>query len=273
MRRKLLTREILIFSLAICLFLILWDGSFATAAEQESALLRIQRTRVIRVGWALWFPWMVMDDKTKKLTGMGPDIVEELAKALGDVKIEWVADNWATLPAGLQANKFDLTFPLGVTYQRALAVEFTNDMMREAMYFMIKKKDTSKFKSFEDVDQPGVKVCTTLGSYVDTELTPLLKKAEYIRYKSSPEGLMALVVGRSDVWANAASALLDAMKAQPDVTVIKKHWAVGRLCIAVPQGDQVFLNFLNVFVAKMKETGRLEQIYKKYGQKVEIFFD
>jgi cyclohexadienyl dehydratase len=263
----------LILGLFLCISLILWDGASKTARAEESALLRIERTGVMRVGWALWFPWMTMDEKTKKLTGIGPDVIEELAKALGGVKIEWVADNWATLVAGLQANKFDIIYPLGVTLPRALACEYSDDTTREAQTFLVKKKDAGRFKTMEDVDQPGVKISATLGSNTELYLTRIFKKPEIIRFKSSPEGLMALVLGKVDAWANTGSAIADAMKAHPDTTVIKGHFALGKNCFAIRQGDQIFLNWLNLFIADMKETGTLDRILKKYGQKREVFFD
>lgn len=51
-----------------------------------------------------------VDEKTKNISGIGPDVMEELAKALGDVMIEWVADSWATLQqASRQTNLILLT--------------------------------------------------------------------------------------------------------------------------------------------------------------------
>ena len=138
MKRKRL--KSLIFFLGLLLLLSSFQGSRSSAYAQESALQRIQRSGVIRVGWALWYPWMSLDDKTKKLVGIGPDVMEELAKALGNVKIQWVADNWATLVAGLQSNKFDITYPLGVTLPRALAIDYTDDTMLEAQTFLIQKR-------------------------------------------------------------------------------------------------------------------------------------
>ena len=263
----------LILGLFLCILFTLWDGASKTGQAEESALHRIQRTGVMKVGWALWFPWMVMDEKTKKLTGIGPDVIEELAKALGNVKIEWVADNWATLVAGLQANKFDITYPLGVTLPRAMACDYSEDTQKEAQTFLVKKKDAGRFKTMEDVDQPGVKISATLGSNTELYLTRAFKKPEIIRFKSSPEGLMALVLGKVDVWANTGSSIADALKAQPDTVVIKGHFALGKNCFAIKQGDQIFLNWLNLFVADLKETGTLDRILKKYGQKREVFFD
>ena len=270
MRRKEWMGMGSILALTVCVCIILWAGSFAIA-QQESALHRIQRTGVLRVGWALWFPWMRMDEKTKKLSGIGPDVMEELAKALGDVKIEWVADSWSTFPAGLQANKFDITYPLGITLPRALACDFTDDTVREGMTFLIKKKNASRFKTFEDVDQPGVKISSTLGVNTDLYLTALFKKAEIIRFKLTPETLMALVLDKVDAYGGCVGALMDAMKAHPDTTMIKGSFALAKNCMAIKQGDQIFLNWLNLFIADMKETKTLDRILQKYGLKREMF--
>jgi ABC-type amino acid transport substrate-binding protein len=266
--------DLWIVTLAICLFLSLWSQpSIVAAAERESALTRIQRTGVIRAGWATWFPWSFVDSKTNKLVGIGPEVMEELANALGNVKIEWIADNWATLVAGLQADKFDVTYPLGVTLPRAMACDFTDDTTREGITFLIKKKDTTKFKSFDDVDQPGVKIAVTLGSNGDLYAAKFFKKPEIVRLKSSPEGVMAVVLGKADAYSAPASQIVDAMKTHKEIAPIKGSFALGKNAMAIRQGDQSFLNWLNLFIADMKETRTLDRILQKYGTKREVFFD
>ena len=271
MRKQEWIGTVSIITLVLCLCLVLGQVSFATAAERESALHRIQRSGVLRVGWALWFPWTYVDQKTNKIVGMGPDVMEELAKAMG-VKIEWVADSWATLSAGIQADKFDIVYPFTITLPRALAVDYTDDTMRESINFLIMKKDASKFKTPEDVDQPGVKIGATLGSNVEYHVTRLVKKAEIIRLKSQAEGLMSLTLGKVDVLSNAGSGIADAMKNYPTTAVIKGSLALAKNSMCIRQGDQIFLNFLNLFIADMKETGTLDRIFQKYGAKREIFF-
>ena len=272
MRRENWTGIVSILGLALCLCLILWDGSSASAAERESALHRIQKTGVLRVGWALWFPWTYVDQKANKLVGIGPDVMEELAKALGNVKIEWITDSWATLAAGIQANKFDVVYPFTITLPRATAVEYTDDTMRESINFLVLKKNAAKFKTVSDVDQPAVKVGATLGSNVEYHVTRLCKKPEIIRLKSQAEGLMSLTLEKIDVLLNNGSGIADAMKNYPETTVIKGSLALAKNSMCIRQGDQIFLNWLNLFIADMKETGTLDRIFQKYGAKREIFF-
>jgi len=271
MTRKEWIGAVSIITMVFCLCLIIGQATFAAGTERESALQRIQRTGIMRVGWALWFPWTYVDQKTNKVIGIGPDVMEELAKAMG-VKIEWVADSWATLAAGIQADKFDIVYPFTITLPRAMVVDYTDDTMRESINFLIMKKNASRFKTPKDVDQPGVKVGATLGSNVEYHVTRLVKNAEIIRLKSQAEGLMSLTLGKVDVLSNAGSGIADAMKHYPETTVIKGSLALAKNSMCVRQGDQIFLNFLNLFIADMKETGTLDRIFQKYGSKREIFF-
>lgn len=272
MRRENWTGIVSILGLALCLCLILWDGSSASAAERESALHRIQRTGVIRVGWGLWFPWTYVDQKTNKLVGIGPEVMEELAKAMGNVKIEWVADSWPTMAAGIQGDKFDIAYPFTIILSRALVVDYTDDTTRESINFLIMKKDAKRFKTNEDVDQPGVKIGATIGTSVDYHATRLMRKAEIIRLKSPAESLMSLTLGKIDVVVNQGSGIADAMKNYPNTTVIKGSLGLMKNSMCIRQGDQIFLNFLNLFIADLKETGTLDRILQKYGTKREIFF-
>src|SRR5258708_27269973 len=93
-------------------------GAIGTAQAQTSALDRIEKQRVMRVGWAVWHPYVFRDPKTNQVQGISYDLVQDLGKSLG-VKVEWVEDSWATLPAGLQANKFEITNLMAITPPRA----------------------------------------------------------------------------------------------------------------------------------------------------------
>jgi ABC-type amino acid transport substrate-binding protein len=93
------------------------------SAAAESALDTIQRTKTLRVGWAVVHPYIFRDPKNNEITGFSIDLMRDMAGALGDgVKLQMVEDSWATLAAGLQANKFDIVPLLAVTLPRAMAV-------------------------------------------------------------------------------------------------------------------------------------------------------
>ena len=70
------------------------------------------------VGWAIWHPYVFRDPKSNQLHGVTYELVHEMGKSMG-VKVEWVEDNWNTLAAGIQANKFEVVNLLAITPPRA----------------------------------------------------------------------------------------------------------------------------------------------------------
>ena len=273
MSQKGLNGKFVLWGMVLCSLVILWCGSHAAAAEKGSALTRIQRTKIIKVGWATWYPWSYIDPKSGKLSGIGPEVIQRMAQDLGDAKVEWIADNWGTLVAGLQADKFDVTYPLGVTLPRALACDFSEDTMREGMTILIRKADAQRLKTYDDVDKAEIKLATCVGTNSDLYATRRFPKAQLIRLKSSPEAVMALVLGKADASANPDAQIRAAMKEHPNLTYIKGSFALGKNSMAIKQGDQTFLNWINLFIAEMKETGELDRIFEKYGTKREEFLE
>lgn len=67
--------------------------------------------------------------KTNQIQGISYDLVQDMGKALG-VKVDWVEDNWSTLPAGIQASKFEITNLMAITPPRAEAVGFSEPVTK-----------------------------------------------------------------------------------------------------------------------------------------------
>jgi len=146
-------------------------------AAAESALDTIQRTKTLRVGWAVVHPYIFRDPKNNEITGFSIDLMRDMAGALGDgVQLQMVEDSWATLAAGLQANKFDIVPLLAVTLPRALAVGFSNPYTKHGLTLLAPKDAVAKTKSWKDFDKPGTKIGVTLGSNTDWYLTRAIKQ-------------------------------------------------------------------------------------------------
>ena len=108
----------------VLVFSITWAlGSF-TSASAASILHEIQRRGTLRVGWAVWWPYVYRDSKTNQLVGITVDMAEQMAKEL-NVKLEFVEDSWGTFAAGIQAKKFDVWNLVAITLPRATASGFS----------------------------------------------------------------------------------------------------------------------------------------------------
>lgn len=241
------------------------------ALAQESALDRIAKSGVIKVGWAAWNPYMFRDTKTQQVSGLAVDVMKELAAAMGNVRIEWVEDSWATFVAGLQARKFDIFFPAVITLKRAMAIGFTDNISNTPTTILVRRSDLAKYKKWQDSDQPGKKVVVTLGSRNDYYATLMFKRAQLVRVRDDSEAMLELLSGKADAYVGEVNSLLTRVKARPrEVAMVRDTMILGKGSAAINRNDQAFLNWLNLWIQEMIQLGIFDKIYEKWGVVREI---
>jgi polar amino acid transport system substrate-binding protein len=241
-------------------------GGLAFAQAPQSKLDTIPKVNVLKVGWAVFHPYIYRDPKTNQVTGFSIDLANEMAKGLGDnVKVELVEDGWGTFAAGLQANKFDVFPGAAISLRRALAVSFSEPYTKQTYTLLAKNEDAAKAKSWKDFDRQGQKITTVLGSTTDTYLTNLVKQAEIVRVKTVPDGMLALMSGRANAYASTADSLVALRREQPSLAIVQGGFASSGFAFALPRGDAQWTAWVNEFVREMKRTGRITQLLDKYG--------
>ena len=263
MRIKGSLRVVIIFTLLVFV-LMLSSGIPAKAAE--SKLNTVTKSGTLRVGWANWLPYIYMDAKIGKLNGFSVDFFEEMAKIL-NVKLSWVEDKWATLNAGLAANKFDIMCNANKSLQRAMVTDFAGPITRTGMRYLVRKNEVGTGKRFmtsNDVDKKGVKIGIAMGSTSDKKLTDMLKNAELVRLPGDPDVIVGIRTKRVDVYATDEMTLILLEKEYPELTILPGSWSSSEMGLYVPQGDQVLLNWVNWFIWDMKESGKIQEWLDKH---------
>jgi ABC-type amino acid transport substrate-binding protein len=243
----------------------LLNASTAAAQQTQSRLFDITKAHKLKVCvYPLYYAISFRDPKTNTLNGLDIDLAKELAKEL-DSELEFVESGFGTFIADLQAGKCQIgMFALGATLKRAQAVEFSKPYLYASVYGVSRKG--SKVKTWADIDKPGTKVGVLLGSYIDTFMKSYLKKATLVQVQPPSTRESELSAGRVDV----------IMVDNPTLLRVKNEfdWAITLdpgiklaptpMSYAVPQGDQIWLNFVNQFVDTIKLDGRLAAIAKKH---------
>jgi polar amino acid transport system substrate-binding protein len=235
-----------------------------TRAARPSVLDRIEKDKVLRVGWAVWYPYVYRDPKSNQVQGVSYELAQELAKSFG-ARVEWVEDSWATLPAGVQAGKFDITNLMAITPPRAQVVDFSEPVTKHDLSLLAPKDEVAKTKGWEDWDRPGVRIVVTLGSNTDMFLTEKFKKAEIVRLKTSGENILALVSGRVNAHASTVDALKTIQREHSQMAIVPGSFGHSDVAFALPQGDAPFAGRVNDFVRKVKKSGHIKQLLEKYG--------
>jgi cyclohexadienyl dehydratase len=235
------------------------------AQQTQSRLFDVTKNKKLRVCmYPLYYAISFRDTKTNELTGLDIDLAKVLATELG-VELQFVESSFGTFIADLQANKCDIgMFALGATLKRAQAVEFSKPYMLASVYAAAKSE--GKIKTWADLDQPGVKIATLLGSYIETVAKGYFKKAAIVSVQPPTTREAELSAGRVD------AILVD----YPTVLRVKDEfdWAISidppeklaptLVAYAISPGDQIWLNYVNLFIDTVKLDGRLATIAKKY---------
>jgi len=257
------TKPLAMSAFAILLATSLWTAP-ATAQQLQSRLFEVTKSKKLRVcQYPLYYSISYRDPKSGEIVGIDADLAKELAKEL-DAKLEIVESSFATFIADLQANKCEIgMFGVGASLKRAQAVEFSKPYLITNIYAVTRKD--GPIKSWADIDKKGVKAAVTLGSYIEPFMKSYLKNAELISVAPPNTREGELVAQHVDViitdYPTAVKVTDEFDWAQ--TIVPEEKLAVTPYAYVVPQGDQIWLNYVNLFIDMIKLDGRLMKYAKK----------
>jgi len=237
----------------------------AAEAQPQSRLYEVTKSKKLRVcQYPLYYSISFRNPRTGEIEGIDADLAKELAKEL-DAQLEIVESSFGTFIADLQSNKCEIgMFGVGATLKRAQAVEFSKPYLVTNIYAVTRKD--SKIKTWEDIDQKGVKAAVSLGSYIEVFMKSYLKNAEVVSIAPPNTREAELVAQRVDVIMTDFPTAIKVTDEFDWATYIlpKEKLAVTPYAYVVPPGDQIWLNYINLFVDTIKLDGRLMQFAKKH---------
>lgn len=257
----------------------LWNGLFgvamaisaligtsaADAQQQQSRLYEVTKSKKLRVcQYPLYYSISFRNPKSGEIEGIDADLAKELAKELG-AELEIVESGFASFIADLQANKCEIgMFGVGATMKRAQAVEFSKPYLVTNIYAVTRKD--GPIKTWEDIDKNGVKAAVSLGSYIEVFMKDYLKNAEVVSVAPPNTREAELVAQRVDVIMTDFPTAIKVTDEFDWATYIlpKEKLAITPYAYVVPPGDQIWLNYINLFVDTIKLDGRLMKFAKKH---------
>lgn len=238
----------------------------AVAQQTQSRLFDITKSGTLRVCvWPLYYSIALRDPKTGELVGIDADLSKELAKDMG-VKLQYVETSFGTFIADLQANKCDIgMFGVGATMKRAQAVEFSHPYLVTNIYAVM--REDGPVKQWSDIDKKGVNVVTTLGSYIEPFMRNYLKNATFTAVAPPATTQAELMSRRADVIMSDFPTAIRMVKEFDGTKYLlpPEKLAVTPYAYVVPQGDQIWLNYVNLFVDTIKLDGRLAAAAARNG--------
>ncbi len=186
------------------------------SSTKSSLYDRVIKAGKIRCGYVVYTPGCLKDPNTGKLSGIGIDTLEMVAKNLG-LKIEWAEEvGWGSMIEGLQTNRYDMVAtPIWTNANRAKLVDFSQPLFYSPVFAYVKagNKRLSE-RNIQALNSPAYKIATVDG-----------ETAEIIAQEDFPRAKVVSLPQLSDL----AQLLLNVSSGKSDATFTEPALAAGFL--------------------------------------------
>lgn len=234
------------------------------ANGQESILQQVLKRGELIVGTrSTNLPFCYKDEKGE-LTGFDIDLARELAFGLFDdkskVKFTVFSSGGDRIPA-LQGRRVDCVISqFTVLEKRAQLIEFSIPYVKSGLAVLVRKD--SPYKKNKDLN--GKKIAFRNDPNMKEIVLKAIPQAKVEMYPETADALMAFRQGRSDGFVIDKPALAYIAMKYAGYRIIDESLSFEMLAIGVPQGDQIWLNYIDSSLRQMSWDGRIQAIYKNW---------
>jgi polar amino acid transport system substrate-binding protein len=243
-------------------FCLLAAASSHAQSGPVAAVADLKSSGKLRVGLGLVPTFAMKDPSTGELRGIGVELGRALAERIGVEFVPVTYPSPANIPEGSKTGALDIGF-LGIDPARQAVMDFSIPYVQVDATFLFPAGST--YRSFNDVDKPGVRIVTTRNGVEDLALTRLIKVAEIIRVGSAGAGLEALKTGKADAVAIPRPTAIAFAEQLPGSRVWDDRYDVAIHAIGVPKGESGRLNYINEFLSGAKKSGFVQQAMERVG--------
>ena len=240
--------------------------ALSTAAQAQSALNDILDSGKLKFGTTGdWNPMSVRDVASNSYKGFDIDVASELAKDLG-VEVEFVPTDWKTLVNGVVSGKYHISGSASVSPARMKVAGFSESYLAVEIYPFTVKDKAANFDGWDSINQPTVKVATTLGTTFEKSVREWFPNAEIHVVEAPARGYQEVLAGRADIFvtSNIEGATLSAKFPVTRVPGADAR-APAPIAMLLPQTDQVWINYVNNWVKVKEKQGFFATTRAKWG--------
>lgn len=237
------------------------NSSYGTKTEE------IRKRGVLKVGTTGDYrPLSYPDPETGMYTGFDTGLAEDLAKELG-VAAEYVKTSWPSLMDDVNAGKFDLAVcGITITGTRKEHALMSDGYLENGKTILCRAEDTYRYSSLDAIDYPGVRVMVNPGGNNEQFARENLKNVTLMIHDANQEIPGLVACGKADIMITEVVeagyyAGKDERLAAP---LIQKPFTHAGLGILMPAGSEDLLNYVNAFLRKEKESGRIAALADRY---------
>jgi polar amino acid transport system substrate-binding protein len=250
--------------LAIILVFAVTTSTYSASIQQdlvrESAVEKVVKRGVLKVGMSTFVPW-AMKDKKGDLIGFEIDVATRLAEDMG-VKVEFIPTKWSGIIPALLTGKFDVIIGgMGIRPDRNLKVNFSIPYDYTGMSLLAHKELAAGFDSLEDFNRPDVSIAARIGTTAAAAAKKFMPRAKLRLFDDESQAVQEILNGR--VHAVVASAPLPAFQAikYPDrlFLPLEANFTREPIGFAVQKSDVDTLNYFNNWIRVVEAEGWLKE--------------
>jgi len=190
-----------------------------------------------------------------------------LAKDMG-VQAAFVATDWKTLISGLTADQYDIVMTgTSMSAARAMAATFVDPWGRNAFVPLVLKENAAKYPDWDALNQASVTIGTNLGTTMEQFVQQSMPKATLRRVESPARDWQELIGGRVDATMSSLIEAASLTKEYPQLATLFADHPRNPIPMAflIPQGDPIWLAFLNNWTVLRLAKGSFDELNKKWG--------
>jgi polar amino acid transport system substrate-binding protein len=235
------------------------------APQMQDTLNAVVKKGELTVGTFDFFPPWGFRDAQNNIVGMDVDIAKELA---GDDVLK-VKLTLVPVPTTQDRINFLLSGKIDVaisnftaTLPRSKAITFSEPYVIDGIGAIFRKE--AKVKNWSDLN--GKKVAVTTGSTGEILLKKEAPKAILQQFDQASTALLAVQQGKADAQIEDYTYTVYHAGRDPKKSLdfIKQPLAFQPYCFGVRKFDQEWLNYINFFIYRLHQSGKMKELYKKW---------
>jgi cyclohexadienyl dehydratase len=237
---------------------LLASAQAAQAQTAGSRLARILDSGTLRVGTTGDFnPMSFRDVTTNTYSGYDIEAMTQLAADMG-VQIEWVVAEWATITAGIAADRYDIFSGASVNVARARVAAFSLPYTEAGTVPLAQARNADRFGSWEAINAAGVRVAVSMGTVFEEQARRHFPDAAIQAVQTPATGFQEVLAGRADVTITSNVEAGTLVQRFPELRILVPGAEMRNrrpFAYVVAQEDQVWLNFVNTWVTLKRIEG------------------
>lgn len=253
--------------LLLCLLILF--SSCSSSHDAPSALQAIRQRGYLLVGTTGDYRPMTFREADGSYWGFDIEMARHIAAELS-IDVRFVPTSWPTLSDDVKREGY-MDFAIGgitITDARKQTMLMSDGYLHNGKTILCRASEADRYRSIEDVNQPGVTVMVNPGGQNEVFARKNLTRVKEIKVHPNNEEIPALIA------EGAADVMITEILEAPYYTrqderlaapLLSHPFTEGEVGILLPPDRHELLDCINAFIEKIKADGSLRTLHEQYG--------